>query len=111
MKHSSASFKRASSKNYFVLITQTSGNKDSTLRPERRKTDTTFPDQQSTIINSVLAQMLGPEVGGTPLSVKSGAGRLLVQKMRIAGEGYRQHPGSSRKLEKKRAVSEDKCRI
>ena len=46
------------------------------------------------------------------MSVEAGAGRLLMQEVRIAGEGPRQHPGSSRKLEKKRAVSEvGTCRI
>lgn len=56
--------------------------------------------------------MLDPEVGGTRFSVKAGAWELVVQKVRIAAEGHHQRPGSSRKLEKKLAVSEvDKCRI
>lgn len=82
---SSTSFKKASNRNYFALITQTSGNRTSTLRPERRKTGTPFPDGQSTVADSVPAQMLGPEAGGTPVPRKAGAGRRRVQKVRTAG--------------------------
>lgn len=61
------------------------------LKSETRKGEATFPRSASTIIDTVPAQILDPEVGGTAFSVKAGACRLLVQTVRLAGESHRQH--------------------
>lgn len=76
------------------------------LKSETREGEATFPRSASTIIDTVPAQILDPEVGGTASSVKAGA----WQASSADGETSRREPppapGCSRKLEKKGAASE-----